>query len=63
MTVAKTKCHVVRKIGKSVWDGCQYALLGQGREVVDVRNLAVSRMYLLKTIVLELSVIHVLCID
>jgi hypothetical protein len=26
----------------------------------DVRNLAVSKMYLLKTIVLELRVIHVL---
>jgi hypothetical protein len=30
------------------------------RSRVDVRNLAVSKMYLLKTIVLELREIHVL---
>jgi membrane-associated PAP2 superfamily phosphatase len=56
MTVAKTRCHVVRKMGKSAVAVSRCARTGD----VYVRNFAVSRMYLLKTMVLELSVIHVL---
>jgi hypothetical protein len=56
MMVAKTRCHVVRKTGNSA------AVVRRGgrSKVGCIPNLAVCRMYLLKTMVLELSVIHVL---
>jgi hypothetical protein len=56
MMVAKTRCHVVRKMGKSA------RVLERALSTGDVyvRNFAVSRIYLLKTMVLELSVIQVL---
>jgi hypothetical protein len=56
MMVAKIRCHVVRKIGKSV---CRQLACRRLR-LLYARNLAVSRMYLLKTMVLELRVIQVL---